>query len=413
MYMEPSATEGTGRRANILLVDDRPENLVALEAVLEPLGERLWRAQSGEEALRHVLKEDFALILMDAQMPGLSGFETAELIRGRDRTRTVPIIFVTAHADEEHQKFLSYSVGAVDYLTKPFNPDILRSKVRVFVDLFKANEQLKVQTMLLYESEMREAERRQREMQEALEHQHMKQLAEELEKRVTERTAELVAANEEMEAFCYSVSHDLRAPLRTVSSTSMMLLEDAADRLTELERQYLERQSRAANRLAELIDNLLQLSRLGRKSMEIQRVNLSEIAESVAEELRSRPWPAPIDIRVQPDLYAAADPGLMRILLDNAMENACKYSPNGGEIEVGSFERDDGTVFYVRDHGIGFEMQYADKIFRPFERLVHEHEFEGTGIGLANVARIIKRHRGAVWVESEPGEGTTLYFTLG
>ncbi|AIE86375.1 sensor histidine kinase [Fimbriimonas ginsengisoli] len=412
MFMEHAAVE-VGHRANILLVDDRRENLTALKAVLEPLGERLWFASSGEEALRHLLKEDFALILMDAQMPGMNGFETAELIRGRERTRTVPIIFVTAHSQEEQQRFLSYSVGAVDYLTKPFNPEILRSKVRVFVDLYKANEQLRIQTLLLHESELREAERRQRETQEALEHQHMRDLAEELERRVVERTTELVAANEEMEAFCYSVSHDLRAPLRTVCSTSKMLLEDAADRLTENEREYLERQSKAANRLAELIDNLLQLSRLGRKNMELQQVDISEIATSVAEELKNRPWPSPIDIQIEPNMCAVADPGLIRILLDNAMENACKYSPQGGTITVGSCPRDGKTVFFVRDQGVGFDMQYAEKIFRPFERLVHEHEFEGTGIGLANVSRIIKRHRGSVWVESEPGHGTTLYFTLG
>lgn len=399
--------------ANILLVDDRPENLLALEAVLQPLGERLWRAQSGEEALRQVLRHDFALILMDAQMPGLSGFETAELIRGRERSRHVPIIFVTAHGDQEQLRVRSYSVGAVDYLTKPYPPEILRSKVRVFVELFKANEKLKQQTRLLHESELREADRRRREMQEALEREHMRELAVELERRVAERTAELVAANEEMEAFCYSVSHDLRTPLRGICSTSMMLLEDTGDRLSEDERVHLERQARAATRMGALIDNLLQLSRLGRKTMERATVSLSEIAASVAEELMSRKWPVPIPIEVEPGMNGNADAGLMRILFDNVMENACKYSPQGGTIQVGKTVTDRGEAFFVRDSGIGFDMQYADKIFRPFERLVQDDEFEGTGIGLANVSRIVKRHRGELWVESRPGAGTTIYFTLG
>jgi len=126
----------------------------------------------------------------------------------------------------------------------------------------------------------------------------------------------------------------------------------------------------------------------------------------------SRTWPSPLEISVQPNLRASADAGLIRILFDNALENACKYSPEGGRIDVGSEVSNGKNAFYVRDQGIGFDMQYADKIFRPFERLVHEDQFEGTGIGLANVARIIKRHRGDVWVQSKQGEGTTLYFTL-
>jgi hypothetical protein len=397
------------RKANILLVDDRPENLVALEAILDPLGESLWKAYSGKEALRHLLLEDFALILLDAEMPGMNGFETAELIRQRERTRHVPIIFVTAHRESQHM-FRSYSVGAVDYMTKPFDPEILRSKVRIFVDLFKKNEQIKRQAELLHQSELREAERRQQEMQESLEREHMRRLTEELEARVEERTKELVQANEEMEAFCYSVSHDLRAPLRAIMSTSMILIEDSGEKLNENDKEQLLRQSAAAKRMGKLIDDLLQLSRLGRKAMERQWIDLSDIAQAVADDMGSRDWPKPISFKVQAGLQAYADPGLAHILLVNLLENACKYSPNGGTIEVGQGERD---AFFVRDEGIGFEMKYAHKLFLPFERLVAEGDYEGTGIGLANVQRIVQRHGGKIWAESELGKGATFYFTLG
>ncbi len=411
--MEAKATEVAQSSASILLVDDRKENLFSLQAVLEPLGENLILAESGEAALRHVLREDFALILMDAEMPGMSGFDAAELIRSRDRNCNTPIIFVTAHGHEKRHMFRSYSVGAVDYIPKPFDPDILRSKVRVFVDLYRKNEEVKRQANLLHESELREAQRRQQEVQEAMERQHMRALTEELERRVEERTAELMEANAEMEAFCYSVSHDLRAPLRAINSTSRMLLEDAGARLTDEDQDYLRRQSAAATRLAHLIDDLLQLSRLGRAAITRADVSLSEIARVASEEVLSRDWPNKPRVQIQEELEAKADAGLMRVVLENLIDNACKYSPNGGLIEFGSSSDSGREVFFVKDQGIGFDMKYAHKVFLPFERLVLDQEYEGTGIGLAIVNRIVTRHGGKIWVESEPENGTTFHFTLG
>jgi signal transduction histidine kinase len=398
--------------AKILLVDDRAENLFSLEALLQPLGEELVLANSGTAALREVLQHEFALILMDAEMPGMSGFEVAEMIRHRERTSHIPIIFVTAHGQERKHMFRSYSVGAVDYIPKPFDPDILRSKVKVFVDLFKKNQQIKQQAERLHEIELRETERRQWEIQEALEREHMKQLNEELEKRVSERTTELLAANAEMEAFCYSVSHDLRAPLRAIMATSKMLIQDAADRLEEQEKVHLQRQAKAARRLADLIDDLLQLSRLGRAELQRLDIDLTGIANVCSSDVLSRHAGAPIEIRVDADMHTQGDSGLLRILMENLMENACKYSPRGGLVEVGKCGGERESVFFVRDQGIGFDMSYAAKIFRPFERLVRDEEYEGTGIGLAIVKRIVERHEGKIWCESAPGEGTTFFFTL-
>ncbi|MGV3615041.1 MAG: sensor histidine kinase [Fimbriimonas sp.] len=384
-------------KAKILLVDDRSENLVAMMAVLEPLGETLLRANSGREALRLMLRHDFAVILMDAQMPDMDGFETASIIRQRERNRHVPIIFVTAYGKDAETMLQGYSVGAVDYIAKPFNAEILRYKVRVFIELYKRGEEIKRQTELLRQSELREKEQ-----------EHIRRLNIELEERVQERTRELQDANEELEAFCYSVSHDLRAPLRAILSTSRILLDEAAN-LESQDREMLERQAAAAKRMSVLIDDLLQLSRLGRRTMERREFDLSALVREVVEEVLAREWEKPPTIEVEDGLRIVGDKGLLAILFENLLENACKYSPQGGCIRVG---RDD-EGFFVRDEGVGFDMQYSHKLFLPFERLVHDHEYPGTGIGLANVDRIIRRHGGRIWAESKIGEGSVFRFTVG
>ena len=399
-------------RSNILLVDDREENLLALSATLESLGENLVLARSGPDALRELLRRDFALILLDAQMPDMNGFETAALVRQREKNRHTPIIFLTAYSRERSSVAAGYSVGAADYITKPYDPEILKSKVRVFAELYKRGEEIKRQEELLRQSALREAERLRREQVWELEQEHMRLLTVELEERVAKRTAQLVEANEELEAFCYSISHDLRAPLRAITSTSMILLEESGGKLPEEHIEHLLRQAHNSRRLATLIDDLLQLSRIGRRVMDCKRVDLSLVAKEVADDVLSRGWEKPPRIDIEPGMMADGDPGLLRLLLENLLDNACKYSPKGGCIRVGSRREGDETVFFVKDTGIGFDMKYAPKIFLPFERLVLESEFPGTGIGLANAQRVVKRHGGRIWARSQIGKGTTFYFTL-
>lgn len=398
--------------ANILLVDDRPENLVALEAVLQPLGATLVLAKSGRDALRELLRHDFAVILLDAQMPDMDGFETAELIRSRERNRHTPIIFVTAYSRDKENVFQGYSVGAVDYITKPFDPEILRSKIRVFVELYKRGEEIKRQQHLLRQSELREAERLRKEEVWQLEQEHMRRLTQELEARVSERTQELVAANEELQAFCYSVSHDLRAPLRAVNSASMILLEENDGKLSPDHTELLLRQAHNARRLGTLIDDLLQLSRIGRQALDKRVVDMSMIANEAAQDVLNREWEQPPRIKIEPGMAANADAGLMHLLYQNFLDNACKYSPQGACIDVG-WQPGKEPVFFVKDHGIGFDMKYSHKIFLPFERLHLDSEFPGTGIGLASVQRIVRKHGGQVWADASVGEGATFFFTLG
>lgn len=237
-----------------------------------------------------------------------------------------------------------------------------------------------------------------------------RQMEQELEKRVKERTSELEAANKEMEGFTYSVSHDLRAPLRAIVATSRILLDESSEKLNAEERNLLKRQAENANKMAVLIDDLLRLSRIGRAEMVVSQFDLTELALSVAQELER---PPNITIEVQGGLVATGDSKLIRLALENLIDNACKFSPNGGTVKIGKRETQNGPAFFVEDQGIGFDPKYEPRIFLPFERLHGDGHFPGTGIGLANVKRIVERHGGIVWAETPgPNQGATFYFTL-
>jgi signal transduction histidine kinase len=235
----------------------------------------------------------------------------------------------------------------------------------------------------------------------------LRRLNQELDQRVRERTSELTIANQEMERFSYSVAHDLRAPLRSIIATSRILLEDC-ENLTAEERELLERQAFSANRLSQLMDAILNLSQINRKEPKKVTFDFSALASEVASDLKA----GLCEIRVTPGLFAFGDPLLIRLVLLNLMENACKFSPSGGVVEVGQENVHGQPAYFVSDQGIGFDQELAQKVFEPFKRLVHETDFAGTGIGLANVKRIVLRQGGAVWVESTLGKGSTFYFTL-
>lgn len=236
----------------------------------------------------------------------------------------------------------------------------------------------------------------------------------ELEHRVLERTRQLEMANKELEAFSYSVSHDLRAPLRSIDGFSQMLLNAYHDRLDATGSDYLHRVRRASQRIGHLIDDLLHLSQVTRSPLRRVPVDLSEIAEQVADELLKMVPERQVRLILQPGLSVLADPGLLRIAMDNLLGNAFKYTGKkaNAEIEFGKRQIDQDDVYFVRDNGDGFDMNYVDKLFGTFQRLHRADDFEGTGIGLATVQRIIHRHNGRVWAEGKEGLGATFYFTL-
>jgi signal transduction histidine kinase len=237
-------------------------------------------------------------------------------------------------------------------------------------------------------------------------------LAGDLEERIQDRTSELVEANREMEGFNYSVAHDLRAPLRNIVTTCVMLRLDFGDHLPEEAIRLLKEQEHAARKLSDLMNDLLHLSRLSRQALQRDRLDISAMASVIIAGMKGRGVGLTCQFTVQPKIIAHGDATLIQLALENLLENAVKFSPDGGCIEVGQEEIDGLPTIFVRDQGIGFDMAYQHKIFQLFERLVTDAEFPGTGVGLANVQRIIHRHGGKIWVDSTPGKGTTFYFRL-
>jgi light-regulated signal transduction histidine kinase (bacteriophytochrome) len=242
----------------------------------------------------------------------------------------------------------------------------------------------------------------------------MKRLNEELDRRVKERTAQLETAISELKAFSYSVSHDLRAPLRAMDGFSSKMLEAYCDNLDKKGVHYLERIRAAAQRMGTMIDDLLRLSRIERAEVTCELVDMTSMAREIAEELRSTDESRQAEFVIEDDLAANADKGLLRCALENLMGNAWKFSKKcqHARIEVASQRKGKNTVYFVRDNGVGFDMKHSGNLFVPFHRLHTQNEFEGSGVGLATAYRIIKRHGGEIWAESSPEQGATFYFTV-
>lgn len=378
------------RRVDILIVDDQPENLIALEEALSPLDENIVRASSGKEALKALLEKEFAVIIMDVQMPGLDGFETARLIRCRQKTSHTPIIFLTAKYTDESDAFAGYAVGAVDYLFKPVVPEILRSKVVAFVELFKTNERLREQSMLL--------------------EQQSKQLRE---------------ASRLKSEFLANMSHEIRTPMNAVIGMAELLLRTPLD---EEQREFSSTIKESAQALLTIINDILDLSKIeaGKLDLEHGDFELTSLVEGVAELLAQEARARKLTILtfVAPDLpeHVRGDATRIRQVLLNLISNAVKFTPHG-EIVVNARrvdsgeEKDTGSVmvrFSVTDTGIGLSPQQMARLFQPFTQVDGSsvRRYGGTGLGLSISKRLVELMGGEVGVESVYGAGSTFWFTL-
>jgi signal transduction histidine kinase len=426
----PSEDGPLTSKANILLVDDQPDNLLALETILRDLGQNLVRAQSGQEALRRLLGEDCAVILLDVRMPDMDGYETARLIRGRDRSAHTPIIFLTAVEGPDFPAREAYSLGAVDFLVKPLVPEILRSKVAVFVELYHKTEEVKRQGELLREMEHREFERRLAEeklRQTEERYREIHRLNTELERRVLERTsalereaaqhkrtaAELTRSNRELEQFAYVASHDLKEPLRKVRIYLQLLEQQYRGRLDEKADQYIAYAVDSAGQMQALVNDLLAYARVGSRGKPSGPVDCSAAFDQAVANL-GMPVQESGAVVTRGDLPTVqADASQLVQLFQNLVENAVKFRGDQPPVVRAEAVRQEGEwLFSVKDNGIGIDRQYAERVFVIFERLHSKVEYPGTGMGLAICKKIVERHGGKIWVESQSGKGATFWFSL-
>jgi signal transduction histidine kinase len=401
----------------ILLVDDREDNLLSIEAILGPDGYTFVKATSGRQALKILLTEfDFALILMDVKMPNLNGFETAALIYEREKLKHIPIIFITANNFDEENVFKGYRTGAVDYIGKPINPDLLRAKVAVFVDIYKKNHQLMAQEQKLkainknLETEIKERKASEEKIKD-LNHQLLQNI---------ER---LESANKELDRFAYMASHDLQEPLRKIITFSDHLSSKFRDKLDEEGKMHINRIQGAAERMQTLIRDIMTLSNISEDKSKFMFTDLNILMNEVLTDLDKRIKEKGAKVIVDKLPSFSINPGLIYSLFHNLVGNALKYSKKGVEplvritteiFSVDPTKKETGKFcrIYVADNGIGFDQNHADQIFSIFKRLHAPSEFEGTGIGLAICKKIVEKHKGFISATSKPGEGATFIVSL-
>ena len=382
----------------ILAVDDSATYLHQIADVLRAEGYDVVLARSGEEALELLAVQPADCILLDLMMPGIGGQETCRRIKAAPGVREIPVVMLTAREDRDAM-IHGLGAGADDFISKSSELEVLKARVRAQLRRKQLEDEHRSVREKLLRKELEATEAR---------------AARELADTRALLVEELELKNKELEAFSYSVSHDLRAPLRSIDGFSQALLEDYASQLDERAQDYLGRVRAAAQRMGELIDALLTLSRVGRAELVRTRVNLSEVARLIVTELRNRQPEREVEVEIVDELWVDADRQLISVVLDNLLGNAWKFTARAERAKISLFARETRahTIYVVQDTGAGFDMTHAEKLFRPFQRLHVEREFAGTGIGLATVHRIIDRHGGRIWAEAEAGVGATFQFTL-
>ncbi len=374
-----------GQGIRVLLVEDNPGDRRLIQEMLAEVAgapfvlEAADCLASGRERLR---VEDVDVVLLDLQLPDSRGHDT--FLAAQAQAPHVPIIVLTGLGDEQ-VGVQTVQAGAQDYLVKgQVDGNLLARAIRYAIERKRAEQQIH-------------------------------KLNAELEERVVARTFELAAANKELEAFSYSVSHDLRAPLRHMHGFAKILLEDFGPSLDSSAQHYLHRIHEATQHMGRLVDDLLNLSRVGRQPLHLERTGLNALVEEILTVLQGEMRGRQIEWQIGPLPSVECDPGLIKQVFANLLSNALKYTRprERAVIEVGQKTADGRGALFVRDNGVGFNMKYADKLFGVFQRLHAQEDFEGTGVGLAIVQRIVRKHGGEVWAEAELDKGATFCFTLG
>jgi signal transduction histidine kinase len=394
----------------ILLVDDNENNLMSMEVVLENEGYAFFKATSGREALRILLRDDeFSLILLDVKMPIMDGYETAELIYQRDKLKHIPIIFITAHDYEEEAMFKGYKAGAVDFIRKPFKPEILRSKVAVFAELHKKNQLL-----------------RQQEERLQIINNDLMLLNRDLEKRVLDRTIELENLNQELKAlnlskdkFLSVISHDLRNPLTSLLISSKNLNQDI-ENISPKELKLLSGIiHRTSNKILQQLNELVEWAKKQREKTNFKPEKL-QLVRGISESLELLKASAiqksiRFENKIAEDIYVNADSLMLRSILQNIVTNAIKFTPQGGGIVKVTAEPADSMVeVCVQDFGVGMSNETMNMVLGnfPYASLLGTNKEQGTGLGLLLVKDFVTQHGGTIKIDSELGKGTCFRFTM-
>ena len=406
-------------RDRLLIVDDHPTNRKLLRAILEVEGFDTIEAADGKEALAVLDRENVRAVISDILMPRMDGYRLCLEMRRNEKHRAIPMLIYTSTYTSPGDEKCARDSGADKYIRKPAPTETLLNAVRELLSngrpagagLVRASDELEV-VKEYNEALVRKLEERNTHLERA--RQALRQANEVLDQRVRERTAELESANRELEAFSRSVAHDLRAPLRAIDGFARCLEEDCGGELSTEGRGFLGRITESSRRMSQFMDGLLNLAYIGFHETVMRPVNLSELANEIAGELLGSQPERPVEFVIAPHLTAHGDKVLLRAVLENLLGNAWKFTGKGGPARIQFGRRGDPgqPVYFVRDNGAGFDMAYADKLFRPFERLHSESEFTGSGVGLATVQRIIQRHGGRVWAKGAEGRGATFHFTL-
>ncbi len=375
----------SNQRVKVLLVEDNLGDARLIQELLaEAKGDSfdLETADRLASGLRRLSAGGIDAVLLDLALPDSKGWDT--FVKAKAQAPGVPIIILTGLGDEM-LALTMVQQGAQDCLAKvDLNGSVLSRAIRYAIEREHTKQQIR-------------------------------SLNEELEERVRQRTAELEAANRELEAFSYSVSHDLRGPLHQIDGFCYLLSETCGEQLGPQGDRHLRRIREGVRRMVDIIEALLKLSRVGREKLNAQTTSLGALVREVVADLAMESQGRQIDWRIAALPLVECDPGLMKQVFSNLLGNALKYTRprEVAVIEIGEGTREGKPVIFVRDNGTGFDMRQADKLFQAFQRLHRQEDFEGTGIGLATVRRIIQRHGGRIWAEAKPEKGATFYFTLG
>jgi signal transduction histidine kinase len=450
--------------AHILIVEDSPTQAERLKYILERRGFLFSAARNGREALAAIREQTPALVISDIVMPEMDGYQLCGHLKQDEKLKTIPVILLTSLTDPV-DVVKGLECGADNFIFKPYDEQYLLARIaymlanrhlrdsdstQMGVEIFFAgqkffitSDRLQILNLLLstYEAavqrnrELATARDELRQLNELLEakvkertaalesevaerrraEEEVRRLNAELEQRVLERTAQLELANQELETFSYSVSHDLRAPLRHIEGYVELAVKHAGETLHEKSRRHLQTVTESVAEMGQLIDDLLEFSRMGRVEMRQTTVDLEPLVQEILARLEPETQGRNLVWKRAPLPPVQGDPSMLKQVFVNLLSNAVKYTRprDPAQIEIGCTSEAGGeVVLFVRDNGVGFDMKYVDKLFGVFQRLHAADEFEGTGVGLANVRRIIVRHGGRIWVEAKPGEGATFYFTL-